>query len=67
MGFHQWRTLLRIQRALIELSEGASVTNTAIRLGWSNPSSFIEAFAELVGQTPGGHRASVRTSRGSLV
>lgn len=67
MSFHQWRTLLRIQRALIELSDGASVTDTAIRLGWSNPSSFIEAFTDLVGQTPGSYRASARSSRNSVL
>jgi AraC-like DNA-binding protein len=65
MSFHQWRTLLRTQRALIELSDGASVTDTAIRLGWSNPSSFIDAFTELVGQTPGRYRSSARSSRSS--
>ncbi|MFI0420951.1 AraC family transcriptional regulator [Spongiactinospora sp. 9N601] len=62
MSFHQWRTLLRIQRALIELCEGASVTDTATRLGWSNPSSFIEAFTDLVGQTPGRYRAMARAA-----
>ncbi|MFD5828475.1 helix-turn-helix domain-containing protein [Lentzea sp. NPDC060358] len=62
MSFHQWRTLLRIQRALIELGDGTSVTGTAIRLGWSNPSSFIDAFTELVGQTPGAYRSSARSS-----
>ncbi|SDH32098.1 AraC-type DNA-binding protein [Lentzea fradiae] len=65
MSFHRWRTLLRIQRALIELAAGASVTDTAIRLGWSNPSSFIDAFTELVGQTPGSYRSSARSSGGS--
>jgi AraC-like DNA-binding protein len=62
MSFHQWRTLLRIQRALLELCEGASVTDTAIRLGWANPTSFIEAFTDLVGQTPGRYRSTVRTA-----
>lgn len=57
MSFHQWRTLLRIQQALLDLCEGASVTETAFDLGWSNPSSFIEAFTELVGETPGRYRA----------
>ncbi|MCR6485011.1 helix-turn-helix transcriptional regulator [Amycolatopsis sp. OK19-0408] len=71
MSFHQWRTLLRVQRALLELGAGTSVTDTAIRLGWANPSSFIVAFTELVGQTPGRYRgagspAAVRASqRGS--
>ncbi len=62
MSFHQWRTLLRIQRALLELSEDASVTDTAMRLGWANPSSFIEAFTELVGQTPGRYRSTARAA-----
>jgi AraC-like DNA-binding protein len=57
MSFHQWRTLLRVQRALLELGRGTSVTDTAIRLGWANPSSFIEAFTDLVGRTPGRYRA----------
>ncbi|WP_280266031.1 helix-turn-helix transcriptional regulator [Nocardia wallacei] len=62
MSFHRWRTLLRIQRALIELSTGTSVTDTAIRLGWANPSSFIDAFTDLVGQTPGRYRATARAT-----
>lgn len=60
MGFPQWRTLLRVQRALLELGEGTSVTDTAIRLGWANPDSFIDAFTELVGRTPGRYRAAMR-------
>lgn len=58
MSFQQWRTMLRVQRALLSLYDGASVTGTAMDLGWSNPSSFIEAFKELVGQTPGRYRAT---------
>ncbi|MEV4146528.1 helix-turn-helix transcriptional regulator [Amycolatopsis sp. NPDC049691] len=60
MSFHQWRTLLRVQRSLLELAEGTSVTDTAIRLGWANPGSFIEAFTALVGRTPGRYRAAMR-------
>ncbi|MFD2473636.1 AraC family transcriptional regulator [Amycolatopsis silviterrae] len=66
MSFHQWRTLLRVQRALLELGEGTSVTDTAIRLGWANPSSFIEAFTDLVGQTPGRYRAAARAAGTSV-
>jgi AraC-like DNA-binding protein len=62
MSFHQWRTLLRIQRALLELCEGNSVTDTAIRLGWANPGSFIDSFTDLVGQTPGRYRSTARTA-----
>ena len=62
MSFHQWRTLLRVQRALLELCGGTSVTDTATRLGWANPSSFIEAFTALLGQTPGRYRAKARAA-----
>ncbi|WP_033262633.1 AraC family transcriptional regulator [Amycolatopsis vancoresmycina] len=57
MSFPRWRTLLRVQRAVLELGDGASVTDTAARLGWANPTSFIEAFTALAGQTPGRYRA----------
>lgn len=53
MSFHQWRTLLRIQHALIHLADGLSVSRTATELGWANPTSFIEAFTAILGQTPG--------------
>lgn len=64
MSFHQWRTLLRVQRALLELGEGRSVTDIAVRLGWSNPSSFITAFTDLIGQTPGRYREATRRDFG---
>jgi AraC-like DNA-binding protein len=53
MSFHQWRTLLRIQHSLIHLTDGMSVIETATQLGWANPTSFIEAFTAILGQTPG--------------
>jgi len=60
MSFHQWRTLLRVQHAMIHLSNGLSVSHTAVELGWANPSSFIDAFEAIIGQTPGRY---VRLSR----
>lgn len=59
MSFHRWRTILRIHHALIHLAEGQSVTDTAIECGWSNPTSFIEAFTAVVGQTPGRYKAEL--------
>jgi AraC-like DNA-binding protein len=53
MGFHQWRTQLRIHHALVLLANGQSVTRTAVDSGWANPSAFIETFTRIVGQTPG--------------
>lgn len=60
MSFHRWRTVLRIHHGLIHLTNGRSVTETAMACGWSNPSSFIEAFTEVVGQTPGRYQAELR-------
>ena len=59
MSFHRWRTQLRIHHSLVLLAEGTSVTDTAIVCGWSNPSSFIEAFSRAVGQTPGRYQATL--------
>jgi AraC-like DNA-binding protein len=60
MSFHQWRSLLRTQHALIWLAEGEAVTDMAPRLGWANPTSFIEAFTAIVGQTPGRYQMELR-------
>jgi AraC-like DNA-binding protein/quercetin dioxygenase-like cupin family protein len=59
MGFHRWRTQLRIHHALVLLAGGTSVTDTAMVCGWSNPSSFIDAFSRAVGQTPGRYQATL--------
>jgi AraC-like DNA-binding protein len=60
LSFHRWRTILRIHHALVHLTDGRSVTATAMECGWSNPSSFIAAFTEVVGQTPGRYQADLR-------
>ncbi|MFF5279437.1 helix-turn-helix domain-containing protein [Streptomyces sp. NPDC000133] len=60
MSFHRWRTILRIHHALVHLTAGRSVTDTATECGWSNPSSFIDAFTEVVGQTPGRYQTDLR-------
>lgn len=63
MSFHRWRTVLRIHHALIHLTNGRSVTDTAIECGWSNPTSFIDAFNDVVGQTPGRYQAALDAKR----
>lgn len=63
MSFHRWRTVLRIHHALIHLTDGWSVTETATACGWSNPSSLIDAFTEVVGQTPGRYQAELAPVR----
>ncbi|MFD9697588.1 AraC family transcriptional regulator [Lentzea sp. NPDC059081] len=62
MSFHRWRTVLRVHHALIHLTNGVSVTDTAIACGWSNPSSFIDAFSSVTGQTPGRYQAGLQRS-----
>ncbi len=62
MSFQQWRTQLRIQHALVLLAGGNTVTGTAIRLGWANPSAFIDTFARTTGQTPGRYLSDLRTA-----
>jgi AraC-like DNA-binding protein len=63
MSFHRWRTTLRIHHALAHLTDGMSVTDPAVACGWSNPSSFIDAFTEVVGQTPGRYQADLRNDK----
>lgn len=53
MTFYEWRTQVRIYRALVLLAEGHDITHTAYACGWANPSSFISAFTAVMGSTPG--------------
>ncbi|MGW5361376.1 AraC family transcriptional regulator [Actinopolymorpha pittospori] len=59
MSFRQWRTQLRIHRALILLADGLSVIDTALACGWANPSAFIDIFTAHVGETPGRYQRSL--------
>jgi len=53
MSFPQWRTQLRLQRALVLLAENMPVTAVAHRCGWSSASAFIDVFRRTFGHTPG--------------
>ncbi|WP_435828874.1 helix-turn-helix domain-containing protein [Nocardia beijingensis] len=52
----EWRTQLRIYHALVLLADGHDTTHVAHACGWANPSSFIAAFTQLIGTTPGRYR-----------
>jgi AraC-like DNA-binding protein len=56
MSYPQWRTHLRLLEAMILLSGGTTVTDTAFRCGWKTTSSFIDTFRRALGQTPGEYR-----------
>ena len=58
MTFYEWRTQLRIYHALVLLADGHDTTHVAHACGWANPSSFIAAFANIIGTTPGRYRIS---------
>jgi AraC-like DNA-binding protein len=62
MTFYEWRTQLRVYHALVLLADGDDVTQTAYACGWANPSSFIEAFTNVIGTTPGRYRARPATA-----
>lgn len=59
VSFRQWRSMLRVQHALVLLGDGHAVTTVSARLGWANPTSFIEAFVAVVGETPGRYQAGL--------
>ncbi|WP_128379835.1 AraC family transcriptional regulator [Streptomyces cavernae] len=58
MTYPQWRTITRVFHAMIQLAEGATVTETGRRCGWATTSAFIDTFTRTIGQTPGGYRAA---------
>lgn len=62
MTFYEWRTQLRVYHALVLLADGHDTLHTAHACGWANPSSFIAAFTNIIGTTPGRFRARPRTA-----
>ncbi len=67
MTYPQWRTQTRVLHAMIQLAEGASVTEAAHRCGFATTSAFIDTFTRTMGQTPGQYRRGSATQppRGS--
>ena len=57
MTYPQWRTNVRVFQAMIQLSQGATVTATAHACGWATTSAFVDTFTRTMGQTPGTYRA----------
>lgn len=55
MTFPQWRTQLRLHRALVLLAGRTPVTTVAQACGWSSTSAFIDVFRRAFGHTPGTH------------
>jgi AraC-like DNA-binding protein len=53
LSFGRWRTLARLQSALLQLAEGLPVGLVASRVGYRTPSAFVAAFRAHTGSTPG--------------
>jgi AraC-like DNA-binding protein len=62
MTYPQWRTNVRVFHAMVQLAEGATVTEAAHRCGWATTSAFVDSFAHTMGQTPGAYRAAASGS-----
>lgn len=53
VSFGRWRTLVRLQAALLQLADGLPVNLVATRVGYATPSAFVSAFRAHTGVTPG--------------
>lgn len=55
MTYPQWRTQLRLHRAMQLLAESLPVTTVAHRCGWASASAFIDVYRRALGHTPGAY------------
>ncbi|MGW1146738.1 AraC family transcriptional regulator [Streptomyces sp. NPDC002454] len=55
----QWRILVRVRSALIDIAAGTPVVAVSRRLGYANPSTFIDLFRQVTGHTPAAYFRSV--------
>jgi len=56
LSLETWRGRVRMQRAVVSLSMGASVTQAALDAGYQGASAFIAAFKKSFGVTPARYR-----------
>jgi len=59
--FTQWRILARLQLAVRELTRGGSIVSVSRTVGYRSPTTFIEHFRELTGQTPTAYMRNERS------
>lgn len=52
IGFREWRTRLRLFKAIDRLHSRESITSIALQLGYSTPSAFCFMFRQQMGCTP---------------
>lgn len=56
-----WRQRIRLQAGLKKLSQGLSITDIALDLGYQNPSTFIALFRKQFGQAPQQYQRNSRS------
>jgi AraC-like DNA-binding protein/quercetin dioxygenase-like cupin family protein len=52
VSFGRWRTMMRVQAALVALADGEPVGNVARHVGYDSGSAFVQAFRRETGVTP---------------
>lgn len=63
ISFTQWRILARLQLAIRELTHGRPIVSVSRAVGYRNPSTFIDHFRALTGQTPAEYVRGSRAER----
>lgn len=59
MSFERWRLHARVRIALGLLAQGLPVAVVGRRVGYASPSGFVQAFARVMGHTPGWYQSGV--------
>lgn len=67
LSLTQWRIMARVRTGLIEISSGRAVSTVAARLGYANPSTFIEVFKQVTGHTPAAYFRSISRESDSIL
>lgn len=62
LTFGQWRQQLRLLQAVVQLSQGSSVTQVAAQVGYQDVSAFIAVYKQAFGETPGRAKLAVKGS-----
>lgn len=57
---HEYLTRVRLEKARLQLSRGASVTETCLSVGFSSLGSFSRTFTERLGESPRAWQRRVR-------
>jgi AraC-like DNA-binding protein len=63
IDFESWRRQVRLTKAVELLVSGCSVKETAFKIGYRQPSAFVEIFRRTFGTTPKAWTSALRVQR----